>query len=119
MIQPDINGNPVKYLVYSAHDTTLSAALIAMDAWDDVQPYYASGKYFTLKFYSDLIGDFISFFLALLFERYNDGTVEIFFRNGTEESDLHSLSEQICGSSSCTHDQLTDAWRDVIPLVSF
>ena len=46
LVQPDINGNPVKYLVYSAHDTTLSAALIAMEAWDDVQPYYASGKNF-------------------------------------------------------------------------
>lgn len=95
LVQPDINGNPVKYLVYSAHDTTLSAALVAMDTWDDVQPYYAS---------------------ALLFERYNDGTIEIFFRNGTSESDLHSLSEKICGSSSCTHSELTDAWRDVIPL---
>jgi len=45
LVQPDINGNPVKYLVYSAHDTTLSAALVAMDAWDDVQPYYASGYF--------------------------------------------------------------------------
>ena len=45
LVQPDINGNPVKYLVYSAHDTTLSAALVAMDAWDDVQPYYASGNF--------------------------------------------------------------------------
>ena len=43
LVQPDIEGNAVKYLVYSAHDTTLSAALIAMDTWDNVQPYYASG----------------------------------------------------------------------------
>lgn len=97
-VQPDIHQDedvPVKYLVYSAHDTTLSAALVAMDLWDDVQPYYAS---------------------ALLFERYNDETVEIFFRNGTTNDDLHNLSEQVCGSSSCTFDQLSDAWRDVIPM---
>ena len=42
--------------------------------------------------------------------------MEIYFRNGTEESDVYDLTERICGSTPCTLDKLEDAWREVIPL---
>lgn len=96
LVQPDISDKPVKYLVYSAHDTTLSAAMIAMDIWDNVQPYYAS---------------------ALLFERYNDNTVKISFVNGTMEEDLHvhDYTNTTCQQSPCGIENLRDAWASVIP----
>jgi len=44
MNQSDFN-EPIKYLAYSAHDTTLAPVLIAMDTLihDFHVPYYASG----------------------------------------------------------------------------
>jgi len=98
-IQPDIHPKddpmPVKYLVYSAHDTTLAAAMVAMNVWHDVQPYYAS---------------------ALLFERFSDGSVEIHFRNGSSEANMFDLTGEICSSVPCTIDDLEEVWREVIPL---
>ena len=114
-MQPDISNKPVKYLVYSAHDTTVSAALIAMDVWDDVQPYYASGNYSLLLF----VISYNLYVLALLFERYTDGMVEISFVNGTMEEDIlvHNLTEKTCGEYPCSIQSLADAWRTVIPEV--
>jgi len=89
----------VKYLVYSAHDTTLAAALVAMNAQQKnfKQPFYAS---------------------ALLFERYFDdstGThsIEIWYKNNKEFTDL---TAETCGESPCSLDQLEQAWLPVIPL---
>merc|ERR1719402_1682075 len=95
LVQPDFEDiSPVKYLVYSAHDTTLSAALVAMNTLieDFYQPYYAS---------------------VILFERYNDNTVEIFYRNGTEF--MADLTETTCGVKPCTLEDLARAWAPVIP----
>ena len=105
----------MKYLVYSAHDTTLSAAMIAMDIWDNVQPYYASGSPSFFQAY------FISVTSALLFERYNDNTVKISFVNGTMEEDLHvhDYTNTTCQQSPCGIENLRDAWASVIPEVHF
>ena len=54
--------------------------------------------------------------LALLFERFSDGSVEIYFRNGTEESNFFDLTQEVCQKVPCTISDLEEAWRDVIPL---
>ena len=112
----------MKYLVYSAHDTTLAAALVAMNTMLDpfAQPFYASGIYKTsasgnqksLRKYG-----FIYNFSALLFEKYDDDSVEIFYRNGTDF--FKDLTEETCGVKPCSLMALADAWRSVIPEVSF
>ena len=49
LVQTDFSEG-VKYLVYSAHDTTLSAALVAMNGTNletFYSPYYSSGEFFS------------------------------------------------------------------------
>ena len=55
-------------------------------------------------------------FSALLFERFSDGSVEIYFRNGTEESNFFDLTQEVCQKVPCKISDLESAWRDVIPL---
>ena len=35
----------VNFFGYSAHETTIAALAIAMNVWEDVPPFYASGEY--------------------------------------------------------------------------
>ena len=42
--------------------------------------------------------------------------MEIYFRNGTEESNFFDLTEEVCQKVPCTISDLEEAWRDVIPL---
>lgn len=54
--------------------------------------------------------------LALLFERFSDGSVEIHFRNGSSDANMFDLTGEICSSVPCTIDDLEEVWREVIPL---
>merc|ERR1711937_18853 len=85
--------NPVKMVVYSAHDTTITASLVAMNLLLEKfeNPYYAS---------------------VLLFERFTDGTIEIYFRDG-KKKELIALSSEICQKLSCSINELKTAWSSV------
>ena len=80
---------------YSAHETTLAALMIAMNIWEDIPPTYAS---------------------ALIFERYENGRIGIFYRNGTNDNDLYDFTQAICNQTECDAIQLRQSLKDVIPL---
>ena len=50
----------------------------------------------------------------LLFERFTDGTIEIFFRDG-KKKELIPLSSEICQKLSCSINDLKTAWSSVLP----
>ena len=55
--------------------------------------------------------------VVILFERFSDDTVEIFYRNGTDENHFFTLTEKTCGTYNCTLSDLQVAWKPVIPTV--
>ena len=67
--------------------------MIAMNIWEDIPPTYAA---------------------ALLFEKYEDQSIKIFFRNGTSENDIYNFTPNICGKDVCTLTDLNRALADVI-----
>lgn len=70
-------GNGPKFVLYSAHDTTLAAFLSCLDVVYDFNPPFAS---------------------TLLFELYSDETVQVKFNDS-------KLSFSECGDSICKFDQ--------------
>ena len=50
----------------------------------------------------------------LLFERFTDGTIEIFFRDG-KKKELIPLSSEICQKSTCSINELKTALSSVLP----
>ena len=63
-----------KIRVYSAHDTTLTALMAAMDNFNFLQPPYAS---------------------CLIFELYEDQSIKLFYRNDTSK-DVEPYQLEIC-----------------------
>lgn len=102
-IHPE-TGHKVNFFGYSAHETTIAALSIAMDVWEDVPPFYAS---------------------AFFFEKYNDGTVKIFFHNSTRNDFDNStqnhfdITTNVCryakDQTRCTLDELETSLMEVIP----
>ncbi|XP_050957392.1 lysosomal acid phosphatase isoform X2 [Labeo rohita] len=87
----------VKMIVYSAHDTTVVALQEALNVFNGLQPPYAS---------------------CHLIELYHEGngnfSVEMFYRNGTNASELHTVSLPGC-SQRCPLQDFVDLTREVIP----
>ncbi|KAI2647238.1 Lysosomal acid phosphatase [Labeo rohita] len=80
----------VKMIVYSAHDTTVVALQEALNVFNGLQPPYAS---------------------CHLIELYHEGngnfSVEMFYRNGTNASELHTVSLPGC-SQRCPLQDFVD-----------
>merc|ERR1711881_655523 len=73
---------PHKLRIYSAHDTTIVAFLVAIDQFNFVPPPYAS---------------------ALIFEVYDDNSIELKYRNNTTQEPVQL---KLCkNDGTCSFDQ--------------
>ena len=112
----------VNFFGYSAHETTIAALSIAMNVWEDVPPFYASGmRRDTIQFLNHS-------YSAFFFEKYHDGTVKIFFHNSTRSNfdnstqNHYDITTNVCqyanDQTKCTLEELETSLMEVIPAVS-
>ena len=50
---------------------------------------------------------------VLMFERFSDGSVEIYFRDGKKKQ-IVQLTPEICGKEFCSIQKLRESWEEVI-----
>ncbi|XP_072164988.1 lysosomal acid phosphatase-like isoform X2 [Diadema setosum] len=93
----NVTGNPMKFYMYSAHDTTLAAFMSALGVYNKKQSPYAS-----------VVG-------VELWEDRGNFSVSMWFRNATDQKKPYALKLADCGEM-CPLPKFKELLKNVVPL---